>query len=172
METARHSITSVRASQNLEGVPAAPLKLSFPILVRLLSFWVRASLWFFFSEKKGLTLKESTLHPQLYRKDHGKFGSYNKQLQTHCQQHEPKPNSNSNLHKRHNSLLKPQESTPRSNAQAHFDEERPLAATLRRAGVEHKSGTASRRTDDPVTHQPPPTPPSGMPSQSPSLSQK
>jgi hypothetical protein len=73
-----------------------------------------------FFEKKGLTLKESTIHPQLYRKDTGKFGSYKKQLQTRCWQHESKPNSNSNsnLHKRHNTLLKPQESTPRSNVQA------------------------------------------------------
>jgi hypothetical protein len=48
-----------------------------------------------------------------------------------------------------------------------FDDERPLSAILRKAGVEHKSDAASRRTDDPVTDQPPPTPLSGMLSQRP-----
>jgi hypothetical protein len=42
----------------------------------------------------------------------------------------------------------------------------------RRSKNNPKFGAAGQRTVDPATHQPPPTPLLGMPSQSPSLSQK
>jgi hypothetical protein len=113
--------------------------------------------------KKLLVLIESTVHLQFYREDFNKFKNYKKQLQTHCPQNDPKLNSN--LHKRHNILLKLHKSTPRHN----FNDERPSTAILRRVRVEHKSDAAGRRADDPTTHQPLSTPPSGMLSQNPSI---
>jgi hypothetical protein len=77
----------------------------------------------------------------------------------------------SNLHKRCQTLLKPQNPVP--SPKHTIDDERPSATILWRTREERRSDAASQTTDDRNHQLPPLTPPSsGMPSKNPALSQK